>query len=81
MEDYDLYLNEAQRIVELVLNQSVTYIQQTIDEENVDTSRRVTSEDEFWKNRRFPTVNWPTIGEMTDEKVGLNKIIEYIEQV
>lgn len=81
-EDYDLYLNEAQRIVELVLNQSIDHVRETIEEsQGTNQSTQIRSEDDYWKNKTHSTVQWPTIEQFTDDKIGLNKIVEYIENV
>ena len=45
-----------------------------------EKNRFIQSENEG-KTERYSSVQWPTIGEFTDEKIGLDKINEYIEKV
>ena len=74
-------MNEAQRIVELVLNQSIAHIRHTIESETSNGTHVITSEDQYWQGKNHSTIHWPTIQEFNDENVGLKKIIEYIENV
>jgi hypothetical protein len=86
-EDYDLFAHEAHLIIDQLVNQSLAHVNDTVglsdgdDEENpIQRDRFIELENEA-KIQEQSSVQWPSIAEFTDEKIGLEKINEYIEKV
>jgi hypothetical protein len=86
-EDYDVFAREAHRIIDQLVNQSLAHVNDTVEiseQENVETpdsrGRFIESENEA-KTHEQLSVQWPSIAQFTDEKVGIDKINEYIEKV
>jgi hypothetical protein len=86
-EDYHAFTHEAHRIIDQLVNQSLAYVNDTIDiseQENVEVpisrGRFIESEDEA-KMHDQSSLQWPSIAQFTNEKIGIEKINEYIEKV
>ncbi len=86
-EDYDLFAHEAHLIIDQLVNQSLAHVNDTValsdgdDEETpIQRDRFIELENEA-KIQEQSSVRWPSIAEFTDEKIGLEKINEYIEKV
>ena len=83
-EDYSIFADEARRIIDQLVRQTLAHVNDLEEQENVpiasQTNRFVQSENEG-KTEGYSSVQWPTIAEFTDEKVGIDKIHEYIEKV
>jgi len=68
---------EAQRIVDLVLAESLEHVRKTVTIEDNQKHEQPPNESDEWKVES--KVQWPTIAEFTSENIGLDKIQEYIE--
>lgn len=83
-EEYQIYTDLAHRIIDQLVRETLAHVNDLEEQDNVqiesETNRFIQSENEG-KTERYSTVQWPTIGEFTDEKIGLDKINEYIEKV
>jgi hypothetical protein len=86
-EDYDIFAQEAHRIIDQLVTQSLAHVNDTdriSDQENeespIQRGRFIQLENEA-KTQEQSSVHWPTVGEFTSEKIGLAKINEYIEKV
>ncbi|CAF3732477.1 unnamed protein product [Rotaria magnacalcarata] len=86
-EEYDIFAHEAHRIIDQLVNQSLTHVNDTNEtsdpnneEYNIQRGRFIVLENET-KTQGQTSIRWPTIVEFTDEKVGIEKINEYIEKV
>ncbi|CAF0971552.1 unnamed protein product [Adineta steineri] len=79
-ENYDTFAHEAHSIVDLLVQQSLTHVNDTNDTENhVQRGRFIELENDA-KISGHASVQWPKISEFTNEKVGVEKINEYIEK-
>ena len=86
-ENYDVFAEEAHRIIDQLVNQSLAHVNdseeisnQENEENAIERGRFIESENEA-KSKDYTTVQWPSIAEFTDENIGLEKINEYIEKV
>ncbi|CAF0875818.1 unnamed protein product [Rotaria sp. Silwood1] len=87
LEDYDLFSREAHRIIDQLVNQSLAHVNDTKEtsdenneEYNIQRDRFIILESEG-KTKGHSSVRWPSIAEFTHEKIGVEKINEYIEKV
>lgn len=71
-ENYDEFIHEAHRLIDELVNQSLAKI--------VEDERSENQENKMQKEK-LSTYQWPTIAEFKNEKLGLEKISEYIEKV
>jgi len=85
-EDYDLFAHEAHCIIDQLVNQSLAHVHDTVeisDQENeespIQRGRFIELENEG-KTEKHSPVRWPSIAEFTNEKIGIEKINEYIEK-
>jgi len=83
-EDYDLFAHEAHLIIDQLVNQSLAHVNDTDDindeKSNTQRDRFIELENEA-KTPGQTSVQWPTIAQFTDAKIGVEKINEYIEKV
>ncbi|CAF3024878.1 unnamed protein product [Rotaria socialis] len=85
-EEYDIFAHEAHRIIDQLVSQSLTHVNDTNEisdpnneEYNIQRGRFIVLENET-KTQGQTSIRWPTIAEFADEKVGIEKINEYIEK-
>ncbi len=86
-DDYHVVKDEARRIIDQLINQSLAHVNDTVDvseQENVEIpfsrGRFIESENEV-KAHDQSFVQWPSIVQFTNENIGIEKINEYIEKV
>ena len=79
-EDYDAFAHEAHQIIDQLVNQSLAHVHDGIDNEesNIPRGRFIELENEG-KAAGYSSIQWPTIAEFTDEKIGLDNRHQYIE--
>jgi len=86
-EDYDIFAHEAHRIIDQLVNQSIAHVNDTVeisdqnDEESQGERGRFIELENEPKLQEQSSMQWPSIAEFTDEKLGIEKINEYIEKV
>ncbi|CAF0870490.1 unnamed protein product [Rotaria sordida] len=85
-EGYDLFAHEAHLIIDQLVKQSLAHVNDTKEtsdenneEYNIQRDRFVVLENEAKTNGQI-SVHWPSIAEFTNEKIGIEKINEYIEK-
>ncbi len=77
-EDYDLFAHEARLIIDQLVNQSLAHVN---DEKSYTQRDRFIELENEAKTPGQISVQWPTIAQFTDAKIGVEKINEYIEKV
>lgn len=80
-EDYRIFTDEARRIIDQLVQHTLAHVNDLDEQENVEIPSRFIQSENDGKPEEYSSIQWPTIAEFTNEKLGLDKIHEYIEKV